>query len=535
MHGGHFYHKSLRKYTLLLGNLFSNIYVSRGDGYRKVPVTITSKEHFVAALNTKNAAEGGIAGVATMLPRIGIQMVAMTYDATRKTNIANRATSRKTNDDRPALNKLFNAVPYDVEFEVSIYTRHQDDAYQIIEQIVPYFQPQFNTMIKELDENEVVIDERDIPIILETVTPEETLEGAAGEMRRIEWTLNMRLKGWLYPPTNAQYGEIRTIYLNFNDEETEVIHAEREGVALARDISWDVRDYVNRYISVDWRANILANPTGMSWNVRERIPTLVDVPWTVLNRVNQSTELSWDFAIQVRNDASLYYDVRNSTSSDLSIEYNTYDGVAANVIGVNWNVLGSVLQSTTSISYNVQTSVLKNIGVSYNTQSKTNISTQMVGWDYARYVSKTATTKWWATDTITTVTSYHPLVWGLVYGKLDSSWVLEKSVRTDLDVSYQVRMDISDSVDVSYEVENISIHLPLPNETVIVTPTIDLIVDAVGYDEIRWYVNDELITDAVELSLSFDSTIAKPGDVYKVEFLKEGLLPVSSSTTLITK
>ena len=264
-----------------MGNLFSNIYVSRGDSYRKVPITVSSKEQFIASLDSRELnGDDSMALVATKLPRIGLDMVSCTYDSTRKTNISNRKMKRDLTSGRPALNELFNPVPYDFEFEVSLYTRHQDDAYQIVEQILPYFQPHFNTMIKELNENEIVIDKRDIPIVLESAVPETTFEGSGGDMRRIEWTLNFRLKGWLYPPTNAQFGEIRTIYLDFNEQEQVIVHAERKQVSNEFNIDYSIRERAHTNFPIAWS---------------EKIESLHDINWDEYSKVELFTDISFTF------------------------------------------------------------------------------------------------------------------------------------------------------------------------------------------------------------------------------------------------
>lgn len=250
---GHFYNKSIRKYVVLLTQLFSNIEVYRERGNIRVPITYASKERFIAKLNHMDT-ENKVARIETILPRISVYMTNMTYDATRKTNVSNRASQRAIGGIRPKLNTQFNAVPYDFEFEVGVYARNQDDMFQIIEQILPYFQPHFVCKIKELDTNEVVIDNRDIPILIEAVTPQEDYEGDAGERRRIEWIMQIRMKGWLYPATNEQFGEIRTIYINFQDEPKEllVITADRESVSSTLSINSEIRKSVSTSVGIEW-------------------------------------------------------------------------------------------------------------------------------------------------------------------------------------------------------------------------------------------------------------------------------------------
>ncbi|MCY0583101.1 tail sheath stabilizer and completion protein, partial [Klebsiella pneumoniae] len=84
-------------------------------------------------------------------------------------------------------------------FELGIYTRNQDDMYQIIEQIVPYFQPHFNTTITELYDKDTSFN-RDVRIVLQSFSPDEAVDGDNITRRRLEWSLMFEVNGWLYPP-----------------------------------------------------------------------------------------------------------------------------------------------------------------------------------------------------------------------------------------------------------------------------------------------------------------------------------------------
>ncbi|AUR86088.1 tail sheath stabilizer [Vibrio phage 1.081.O._10N.286.52.C2] len=374
---GYFYHNSIRKYVLLMGNLFSNIYVARGDEYRKVPITVSSKEQFVAALNSQELnGDNSIAKVATMLPRIGLDMVSCTYDSTRKTNITNRKLSRDVTGDRPKSNTQFNPVPYDFEFEVSLYTRHQDDAFQIIEQILPYFQPQFNVMIKELNESEVVVDQRDIPIILESAVPETTFEGGAGEMRHIEWTLNMRMKGWLYPPTSSQFGEIRTIYLDFNDEEQVIIHAERVPVESTSEFTWLRRSEV----SLDYEA---------SW--RSSVDSLYDVEWDYQPVVEASYSTDWYQRPQVDAEYEHRFNVRSEIDLTLESAWD-YQTVVDGVYSVEWDYQ-SVVDASYSIEWDYQSVVDASYSIEWDYQSVVDAG-YSTEWDYQSVVDASYSTEW---------------------------------------------------------------------------------------------------------------------------------------------
>lgn len=216
---GFFYNSSIRSYIVLMGALFNHVQVMRVRGdktkYIKVPITYGSKEKFMAAMDTYNNPLGqeNVAKIETILPRMNLSMVDLQYNGTRK-------TSTMVNQRVPQLNSSgksivqFNPAPYRFIFELGVYTRYEDDAFQIAEQILPYFQPHFNCRITELKKEEVMID-RDIKISLQTVSPDTSFEGEANIRRHVEWSFVFELQGFLYPPVSELKGEIRTVYTDF--------------------------------------------------------------------------------------------------------------------------------------------------------------------------------------------------------------------------------------------------------------------------------------------------------------------------------
>lgn len=216
---GYFYHSSLRNYIVLMGQLFNHIQIKRVRGdkvsFVKVPISYASKEKFVAAMNKINnplSAEEK-AKVETILPRMNLSMVDLSYNATRKTSMMTAEKKSQLVDPRRSIVQ-FNPVPYRIMFELGIYTRWEDDVFQIVEQILPYFQPHFNSKITELHDQEITVD-RDVKIVLQSVSPDTSFEGEANTRRHIEWSLMFELQGFLYPPSDYRAGEIRTVYTDF--------------------------------------------------------------------------------------------------------------------------------------------------------------------------------------------------------------------------------------------------------------------------------------------------------------------------------
>lgn len=221
---GHFYNSSLRRYIVLMGDLFSRITVARqrrdGINYIKVPISYTTKEKFAQILQKYNSITSteDVAKVETILPRMNLQLVDMMYNPTYKTQ--QNIRSQMVKDEKRIVSQ-YNPTPYKMIFELGIYTRYEDDVFQIIEQILPYFQPHFNTTITELHENIDPI-ERDIRIVYQSISPDESSDGDRYTRRHIEWSIMFEVNGWIYPPVAEINGEIRTIYLNFSNERVEL-------------------------------------------------------------------------------------------------------------------------------------------------------------------------------------------------------------------------------------------------------------------------------------------------------------------------
>lgn len=223
---GYWYNSSLRRYCVLMGDLFSHVQVMRrrdDDKIEliKVPISFVSKERFWAKLDTLTSVNNseGAAKVETILPRMSLNMVDIVYNPTYKTNISNRVLVNAKKGSN--LVSQYNPVPVKMLFELGIYTRHQDDMFQIIEQIWPYFQPHFSTHMKELHGNDVVFD-RNIRVALQTVSLDNQVETDKTGRRRLETNFIFEVNGWLYPPVAEIKGEIRTIYLDLFANEKEL-------------------------------------------------------------------------------------------------------------------------------------------------------------------------------------------------------------------------------------------------------------------------------------------------------------------------
>jgi hypothetical protein len=122
----------------------------------------------------------------------------MNYAGERKlTNYAMSSKGIPGNND--SVRRQFSATPYDLEFELNIMAKYSEDATKIVEQILPFFKPEFTVSAKMID---LMDDTTDIPIVLNSISSEDTYEGTYDERRAIIWTLRFTLKGYYYGPTS---------------------------------------------------------------------------------------------------------------------------------------------------------------------------------------------------------------------------------------------------------------------------------------------------------------------------------------------
>lgn len=207
MFGTHFYHKRVRTAVSVFGSLFNNIYVLRTnkDGevisQVKCPLSYAPKRSFIQRLEEMRSGEESERRVAMKLPRMSFEITSMSYDAQRqlpKTNNFSTAVAGSTTQRA----QFFTSVPYDMTFDVNIYAKSQDDALQMVEQILPYFNPQYTVTVKPFSADYPEIKE-DIPVTLQSVSFSDDFEGSVGDRRTIIYTLAFGMKiSFMGPQTN---------------------------------------------------------------------------------------------------------------------------------------------------------------------------------------------------------------------------------------------------------------------------------------------------------------------------------------------
>ena len=195
MFGTYFYHQISRKMVVAFGTLFNNIEVRRTNSSDevvealKIPLSYGPKDKMLVRisgdpnLNPK---------VALTVPRMGFELTAMTYDGARKLNTMGRNVKTGTT----GLKKQFNPVPYNYDFSLYCFVKNAEDGTQILEQILPFFTPEFTVSMTLVSSMGIKMD---IPLVLNSVTSEDTYEGDFATRRSIIWTLSFVMKSYLFP------------------------------------------------------------------------------------------------------------------------------------------------------------------------------------------------------------------------------------------------------------------------------------------------------------------------------------------------
>jgi len=198
-----FYYGSIRKIIIAFGALFNDIQFDREDesGVFKtidVPLIYSPKEKFVRRIHDASQPNTDEVWVKETLPRMGFEMTAMSYAPERKTNTMDRIV----NNGDPVNQYMYNRVPYNFNFSLYLGTRKFDDSLRIVEQILPYFTPEFT--VKIIDKEDFGID-TNIPFVLDDTAFEIDEESSMEDSRRtILWTMQFTAKGYLYPATSSQ-------------------------------------------------------------------------------------------------------------------------------------------------------------------------------------------------------------------------------------------------------------------------------------------------------------------------------------------
>tara|TARA_B100000131_G_scaffold291803_1_gene305663 strand:- start:1431 stop:2225 length:795 start_codon:yes stop_codon:yes gene_type:complete len=201
MFGTWFYHQRLRKSVAVFGTLFNNLYCLRMDSAGKVisqikvPLSYAPSRKFLERIR-ENPDLDTNTKVAIKLPRMSFEIAAIQYDATRQLQKTN--TFQQSGSTNALRNKFYTFVPYNITFQLNIYSKTQDDCLQIVEQILPFFNPQYSVTIKPFKDFPNV--KEDIPIALTGVDFQDDFESALEQRRTIIYTLTFDMRMNFYGP-----------------------------------------------------------------------------------------------------------------------------------------------------------------------------------------------------------------------------------------------------------------------------------------------------------------------------------------------
>jgi hypothetical protein len=195
----YFYHEILRRTIVSFGSLFNNISIKHTNNSNsivsnmKVPLAYGPIQKFLARLEQ---APNLNQPVQMSLPRMSFEFTGLTYDTSRKVTTTQTFLSAvTTNKTQPR--KSYMPVPYNMSFELSIMTKLNDDMLQIIEQIIPYFQPAYTMSV---DLVETIGEKRDVPVVLEGISMQDDYEGDYSTRRALIYTLRFTVKTYLFGP-----------------------------------------------------------------------------------------------------------------------------------------------------------------------------------------------------------------------------------------------------------------------------------------------------------------------------------------------
>ena len=204
----YFYNEILRRTIIAFGTLFNNISITHTDSsdntvsVTKVPLAYGPTQKFLARLTQSPDLNQS---TAITLPRMSFEFTGMTYDPSRKVSTTQQFVVQDPDTTTPSEKKAYMPVPYNMQFELAIMTKLNDDALQMVEQIVPYFQPAYSVTV---DLVESLGEKRDIPVILDNITMTDEYEGDFSTRRVLLYTLRFTAKTYLFGPVSTAGGDI---------------------------------------------------------------------------------------------------------------------------------------------------------------------------------------------------------------------------------------------------------------------------------------------------------------------------------------
>jgi len=221
MLGNYFYHEIIRRTVVSFGTLFNDIHIRHENSNDKsisdmrVPLAYGPMQKFLARLEQQPELNKA---TQISLPRMSFEMTSLQYDATRKAGITQ---TFKACDDDGNVKKVYMPVPYNIGFELNLLCKLNDDALQVTEQILPYFQPSFNLTVDLVDS---IGEKKDIPIVLDNISFQDDYEGDFSTRRSLIYTFNFTAKTYLFghisESTDGLIRKVQVDYYSNTDTQT---------------------------------------------------------------------------------------------------------------------------------------------------------------------------------------------------------------------------------------------------------------------------------------------------------------------------
>ena len=212
MLGQQFYHETIRKIIIAFGTTFNNIQLVRKDNdgnitqSMKVPLAYGPQQKWLVRLNEDADLSKQ---VAITLPRIGFEIQNLSYDPARKLNRVQKFKKIKTGKSN-TLESQFMPVPYNLSVQLYVMAKQSDDALQIVEQILPFFQPDYTLTVNDMADMGI---KRDVPIVLNSISYEDNYQGDFETRRALIYTLDFTAKFYLYGPVTSS-SVIKTVQVD---------------------------------------------------------------------------------------------------------------------------------------------------------------------------------------------------------------------------------------------------------------------------------------------------------------------------------
>lgn len=219
MFSGHFYHEHIKRAVAVFGTLFNNMSVVKKNGSGnvistiKVPLAYGPRQKFLARIQDEKYLTDP--KLAIRLPRMSFEIISMSYDT--NTKLQKGVTRTLASSDPTKKQTILNPVGYRMGLQLNIMTKNQDEALQLLEQIVPFFQPEYTVTVKEVQNNF----KSDMPFVLQSVTMSDDYEGDFLSRRAIIYTLEFETRVRFYGPLGNK-GIIRRVDATFADTEMTV-------------------------------------------------------------------------------------------------------------------------------------------------------------------------------------------------------------------------------------------------------------------------------------------------------------------------